>query len=199
MLGMHSKIDKHDKRPRFDALAIGESIVSDPPTMKYRHSIRTIFQDYLRAGAGLAVTGVPILLLPSMKPISLALIVIFLLFVVYTISLLLKHASVIEIHGTGLAVCGPMHRTILWHDLEGLRLKYFSTRRDGAHGWMQLIVKSPNAKIRIESTLNGFTDIVNVAVKAAEKKGLILSSTSLRNLELLEIKTDMSTACSGSS
>ena len=88
MLGMHSKIDKHDKRPRFGALAIGESIVSDPPTMKYRHSIRTIFQDYLRAGAGLAVSGVPILLLPSMKPISLALIVIFLLFVVYTISLL---------------------------------------------------------------------------------------------------------------
>ena len=63
---------------------------------------------------------------------------------------------------------------------------------------MQLIVKSPNAKIRIESTLNGFTDIVNVAVNAAEKKGLILSSTTLRNLELLEVKTDMSTACSGS-
>ena len=198
MLGMHSEIDKHDKRPRLGALAIGENTVSDPPIMKYRHSIRTIFQDYLRAGAGLAVTGVPILLLPSMKPISLALIVIFLLFVVYTISLLLKHASVIEIQNTGLSVRGPVHRTILWHDLKELRLKYFSTRRDGAHGWMQLIVKTGSTNIRIESTLNGFTDIVNVAVNAAEKKGLILSSTTLRNLELLEVKTDMSTACSGS-
>jgi hypothetical protein len=79
-----------------------------------------------------------------------------------------------------------------------MRLKYFSTRRDGAHGWMQLVLKGSDAKIRIESTLGGFADIVKRAAKAANDEGLSLSSTTLGNLELLGVKTEVFTSSSGS-
>ena len=79
-----------------------------------------------------------------------------------------------------------------------MRLKYFSTRRDGSHGWMQLVLKGPSAKIRIESTLGGFADIVERAARTASNEDLFVSSTTLGNLKLLGVKTEVFTSNNGS-
>ena len=132
------------------------------------------------------------------EPISWALMFLVVLFAVYAANVVIRHASVIEMGNGEIGVTGPLSRSLQWQDLQEMRLKYFSTRRDGAHGWMQLVLKGPGVKIRIESTLGGFVDIVKRAAKAANDEGLDLSSTTLGNLELLGIKTEVFTSSSGS-
>jgi hypothetical protein len=165
---------------------------------QYRHTIRTIAPDYIRAGVGLAVTAGPIFIVPTAEPVSWTLMFLVFLFAVYAANVVIRHASVIELDETSVSVSGPFSRSLRWQDLEEMRLKYFSTRRDGAHGWMQLVLKGSDAKIRIESTLGGFADIVKSASKAANDEGLSLSSTTLGNLELLGVKTEVFTSSSGS-
>ena len=165
---------------------------------RYRHTIRTIAPDYLRAGVGLALTAGPIFVVPTADPVSWTLMFLTFLFAVYAANVVLRHASVVELGETGISIVGPLPRSLRWQDLQEMRLKYFSTRRDGAHGWMQLVLKGSDAKIRIESTLGGFTDIVGRAAQATNDEGLNLSSTTLGNLELLGVKTEVFTSSSGS-
>jgi len=107
------------------------------------------------------------------------------LFAGYALHTAIRHASVIHCGQTGIAVSGPLRRAIDWTELQDVRLRYFSTRRDGRNGWMQLVLKGPRATIRIESTLAGFKDIVAVAVKVANRKEIPLSPTTLGNIEVL--------------
>ncbi|MGB0630277.1 MAG: hypothetical protein ACPGRZ_06255 [Alphaproteobacteria bacterium] len=165
---------------------------------QHRHTIRSIAPDYIRAGVGLAVTAGPILVIPTAEPISWTLMFLVFLFAVYAANVVIRHLSIIETNDTGIAVSGPLSKSLRWQDLEEMRLKYFSTRRDGAHGWMQLVLKGSGVKIRIESTLGGFADIVKRAAKAANDGGLNLSSTTLGNLELLGVKTEVFASSSGS-
>ena len=164
----------------------------------HRHTIRTIAPDYIRAGVGLALTAGPIFVVPTVEPVSWTLMFLTFLFAVYAANVVLRHASTIELGDDGIAVLGPLQRSLRWQDLQEMRLKYFSTRRDGAHGWMQLVLKGAGVKIRIESTLCGFADIVGRAAKAANDEGLNLSSTTLGNLELLGVKTEVFTSSRGS-
>ena len=165
---------------------------------QYRHTLRTIAPDYIRAGIGLAATAGPVFVVPTAEPISWTLIFLVFLFAVYAVNVVIRHASVIEMEDNGISVSGPVSRSLQWRDLKEMRLKYFSTRRDGAHGWMQLVLKGSDVKIRIESTLGGFADIVKRAAKAANDEGVNLSSTTLGNLELLGVKTEVFTSSSGS-
>ena len=161
---------------------------------EHRHTIHTIGSDYIRAGLGLAVTGFPILFLPTTGPVYWTLIFLVFLFVVYTGNVIIRHASVIELRNTGILVSGPLSRSMRWQDLEEMRLGYFSTRRDGSQGWLQLVLKGSGVKIRIESTLTGFTDIVKRASKAASDQGLNLSPTTAGNLKLLGDKKELFTS-----
>ena len=179
-------------------MVVGARTVSGPTMKQYRHSIRTIAPDYIRAGVGLAVTAGPIIIVPISEPVSWTLMFLIFLFAVYAANVVIRHASVIELDETSVSVCGPFSRSLRWQDLEEMRLKYFSTRRDGTHGWMQLVLKGPGAKIRIESTLGGFADIVERAARTASSEGLFVSPTTLGNLELLGVKTEVFTSSNGS-
>ena len=161
---------------------------------EYRYTIRTIYLDYVRAGFGLVVTVVPMLFVPTAKPVSWALLFLLFIFVVYAGNVIIRHASVIEIRETGIRVSGPLSRSIRWQELEEIRLGYFSTRRDGTNGWLQLVLEGAGVKIRIESTLVGFTDIVRNASEVANDQGLNLSVTTRRNLELLVQKKELLTS-----
>ena len=64
---------------------------------QYRHSIRTIAPDYIRAGVGLAVTAGPIIIVPISEPVSWTLMFLVFLFAVYAANIVIRHASVIEL------------------------------------------------------------------------------------------------------
>ena len=57
--------------------------------------------------------------------------------------------------------------------LDRLKLSYFSTKRDRSDGWMQLSVGSTGGRmVKVNSSLDGFHDIVERAARAAEAGGV---------------------------
>lgn len=69
--------------------------------------------------------------------------------------------------------------------LRELKLAYYSTRRDGENGWMELKLRDDQGGLVVESEIAGFRDIVTAAVKAAGASGLAFSEATQRNLESL--------------
>ena len=69
-----------------------------------------------------------------------------------------------------------------------MKLSYFSTKRDRSGGWMQLVVGSAGGRaVKVDSSLDGFYDIVERAARAAESRGLELSRTTRSNLRSMGI------------
>ena len=82
----------------------------------------------------------------------------------------------------GIIAHGPLGAAIAWNDLNGLKLKFFSTRRDRRDGWMMLILKDGKHTLKLESTLTGFDEIVDRAAEIAKAKRLALTDATTNNL-----------------
>ncbi len=144
--------------------------------------------DYLRAAAGL----VPCLvLLLSVSPLSFggmvlsALAAIFGAFAVRTV---LRHGTRIEAGDEGIRSAGAWRRAILWSELDRMKLGYYSTRRDRRAGWMQLDLGAGGTRIKLDSRIEGFDDLVRRAATVAAERRLDLSPATLSNLQALGIR-----------
>lgn len=154
-----------------------------------RHAYPTsaMIGDYLRAAVGF----VPIAAVLALAPVGAvggailgALAVLFALFGVRTA---LRHASPIEISEAGLSAAGPLGVAIRWDRLDGIKLGYYSTRRDHRDGWMQLELRAGSSRIRIDSRIDGFAPLVGRAARAAAVRGISLSPPTAANLQALGI------------
>jgi hypothetical protein len=75
-----------------------------------------------------------------------------------------------------------------WARLDRLKLSYFSTKRDRSDGWMQLSVGSAGGRmVKVDSSLDGFHDIVERAARAAATGGVGLSEATRANLRSMGI------------
>ena len=164
----------------------------------HRHTFKSLTSDYTRSFGGVLVMVLPLSSVETTGTVAWALAAGALLFAVYGFNTILRHLGAVECNDTGISVSGLFRRSVAWTEVTDVQVRYFSTRRDGRKGWMQLVFKSPTASIRIESTLTGFTDIVGAAVNAANTKGIDLSSTTLGNAEVLGVKTGLFTSGNGS-
>ncbi len=156
----------------------------------YRHDFRSLGEDYLRAGLGLALTLGPLVLVPVDAVLGWMFGAVAALMAIHGLRTIWRHLAAIECGDDILALRAPVTRRLAWSDLGGLRLRYFSTRRDRDRGWMQLILKGSGVALRIDSTLPGFEEIVRRAAAAAVAAGLPLSSATRRNLESLGLSAD---------
>ncbi len=157
-------------------------------TVVYRYTFRMLAAQYIQGCLGAALMAGPLFFTPTTGTVTVILAIGAIAFIVYVLHTILRHCCVIECSDGAIAVSVPVTRKIQWTELRDLRLKYFSTRRDGRNGWMQLVLKGPRASIRIESTLTGFKDIVDIAVKAARQRDISLSPTTLGNIEVLGLE-----------
>ena len=166
--------------------------------VSYRHTFRSLAADYARAGGGVLLTTLPLFSVEVAGAVFWILVTGAFLFAAYGFNTMMRHLGAVECDETGISVSGPFRKAIAWSEIRDVQLRYFSTRRDGLKGWMQLVVKSPSATVRIESTLTGFADIVALAVDAASRKGVDLSPTTRGNIEVLGVKTGLFTSGNGS-
>ena len=88
---------------------------------------------------------------------------------------------------TELRAYGLRHSTIQWAELDQMRLAYYSTRRDRRSGWMQLDLGAGGAKVRLDSRIEGFDQVVRRAAAVASERGLALSEATWANLQALGI------------
>jgi hypothetical protein len=96
-----------------------------------------------------------------------------------------KSATRIAVDDEGIAVRGPRHARLRWDGLRQVSLTYYSTRRDGSKGWMQMKLKGEETTLRIDSTLDGFAALARRAAAEAAKRGVDLPPATQANLAAL--------------
>jgi hypothetical protein len=144
--------------------------------------------DYARAAAGVVPTTA-ILATASVGMITASVLCAFaVLFAVFGIKSALRHGTKVEATEATLRCSGLLPVSISWNQLDRMKLAYYSTRRDRGDGWMQLELRSGSSSLCIDSRIGGFTDLVEASARAAELRGLSLSSATSVNVQALGIK-----------
>jgi hypothetical protein len=153
-----------------------------------RYPRPTLWADYMRAAAGVVLCGAPLLLLEVNHWLAGILFGGFLLFALFLVRTALRHHTRYVLGPDTLCADGPAGTLVEWNRLDRMKLSYFSTKRDRTDGWMQLTVGSPGGRtVKIDSSLDGFHDIVERAALAAQTAGLTLSDATRANLKAMGI------------
>ena len=159
-------------------------------TRSYRYPLRALCRDYAGAAAGLAVSLGLVGYVDLALPIAWNAAAAGALFLVYFARTVCRQLTQIELDESGIRASGPavlrLGASIRWADLRLLRLDYYSTRRDGEGGWMQLKLGDGQSTIRIDSDLDGFAELVGAAARAAAQLDLAIDAATLSNLAAIQ-------------
>jgi hypothetical protein len=143
--------------------------------------------DYVRAAAGLFLSSG---ILATMSTGMIAEFVIggfAALFALFGARTALRHGTHLEVTETALTASGLLRISILWSELDRLKLSYYSTRRDRRDGWMQLELRSGVSSLRVDSRIEGFAELVGMSARAATRRGLSLDPATSANLLALRV------------
>ncbi len=156
-------------------------------TSTHHYPLSWVLADYARGGAGLALTGLPLVLVGPAPIFAYILGGLALAFIVFLIRTFLRHRTAFHTDGDGLSAIGPLDRPpgrrIDWRSLNHIALRYYSTQRNRENGWLQLTLKSTDGTaLRLESPLQGFGDILQQAVTAAQAADVALDETTVANM-----------------
>jgi hypothetical protein len=117
------------------------------------------------------------------------------LFLVFALRTVQRHVVQVAVTEDGIAAAGLVTRALRWEALERLTLRYYGTRRqrkEGGSGFMQLSLRGGGVSLRLESSIDGFDQIIRQAAQAARRKGLAFDPASAGNLLGLGIDVDAS-------
>ena len=153
---------------------------------EHRYPPAAMLSDYVVSGGGLALTLPPLAMfdLPVLTVWILALMSLG--FAAHGIGVVRRQRTRVETDADGLWF-SPPRRRIAWNGITRFGLSYFSTRRDGARGWMELKLAGPGATLRVDSRLERFDELVGRAWRAALRCGVELDTTTRANLQSLGI------------
>lgn len=148
-----------------------------------RYPRQTLWADYIRGAAGVMLCGAPLLALDVNRWLALVLGAGFALFAAFLVRTALRQRTRYILTSDTLCADGPAGALVEWNRLDRMRLSYYSTKRDRSSGWMQLSIGSDGGgSVKVDSSLDGFYDIVERAARAAETIGLELSPATRANL-----------------
>lgn len=174
----------------------------------HHYPVGSLYSDYLRVAVGLALTLGPLLVLDLATAIAWLLAVLAVLFAWFGLRTAIRQLSAVELAPEGIAIRGPMGSALLWDELARMKLAYYaprswssSRRRDRQHeqaqqdqsqrGWLQLTLQASRGRpIRIESTLEGFDQVLRRALAAVAHRQLSLDPTTTANLAALGLDRD---------
>lgn len=152
-----------------------------------RYSWHSLGPDYARAIAGLLFTAGPVALVPA-APVVVALLgIMAALFAVFALRTALRHATAFVISESGITSEGPLGRDISWAGIRGMKLAYYTTRRDRTKGWMHLRIRGDHGSLTIDSGIDRFPEIVRMAYGAARRRGVRLNETTMANVAAMGI------------
>ena len=153
---------------------------------EHRYPTRNLLEDYARGAAGLVFLAIALVPMHWVLHLLFGLVAVLLLS--FGVRTILRGRSRVVLDDSGIAVVGPLGRRLTWTALDGLKLRYFSTRRDRKRGWMELTLRGAGAKLAIESQIEGFENIVRAAAAAAIKRGLTVDASTEGNLAALDVQ-----------
>lgn len=154
--------------------------------ISYRYPPRVVMRDYVLSGVGLALFLSPVAFMSLPLVTTLMFSALGGLFLLFGLQVYRRHRIRFELSDHGLCVV-PGGRELPWSRLSKLVLSYFTVRRDGERGWMELKLVCEKQSVRLDSRLEGFDDITARAAQAADRNGLELDPATLANLAALGI------------
>lgn len=153
-----------------------------------RYPRQTLIADYARAAIGVVLCATPLLLLEVNRWLAAILAAGFALFALFFIRTALRHRTRYVLGPDTLCAEGPTSTLVEWSRIDRFKLSYFSTKRDRSDGWMQLGVGSVGGRlVKVDSSLEGFNQIVERAARAAGTARLQLSPATRANLKAMNI------------
>ena len=140
----------------------------------YRYPPASLVPDGLRALAGLAFTGVPLALLPVFSWFAALLAAGVVLFGLFGVLTAMRARTRVRMDEDGIEAV-PGRGRLRWEHLRKVKLRYFAVRRERERGrgrgpergWMQLVLTGDGRKLRIDSRLDGFDDVLRRVAAAA--------------------------------
>lgn len=151
----------------------------------HRYSLQNLLPDYVRGGAGLIIGGGGWLLAPS----AIHVVVIFggltLLFLLFTMRTVARQYTRIEMTDDAITSGGTRRLTLRWSDLDRIKLRYYSTRRNRSGGWMTLKLARGWTVISVDSNIDGFDAIAARVARAVAEGGAQVDDVTLANLAAL--------------
>jgi hypothetical protein len=153
----------------------------------YTYPTSAMYGDYVRAAAGFVPTAAILAAMPVGTVAATVLSGFVALFAVFGVRTILRHGTRFEVTGSALQASGLRRTSIAWGELDRMTLAYYSTRRDRRDGWMQLELRSGWTKVRLDSRIEGFTELVDKSARAARSRGLSLNAATLANLAALGV------------
>ncbi|MCW5699738.1 MAG: hypothetical protein KIT00_07845 [Rhodospirillales bacterium] len=153
----------------------------------HAYSRGDVFSDYLRAASGLAFALVPLVMLETMPAVTVLLVALALVFTLYGLTALKRHITRIAVDDHGLHLLAPAGEAFPWRSLTGVRLAYFSTRRDRTNGWLQLTMKLGRRRLRVDSRIGEFQRLAERVADAATVNRLPLDPATIFNFQAMGI------------
>jgi len=160
---------------------------------EYRYPTGALAADYARAGTGFAATAGPLALVQAGRTVTAVLVALAVIFVVYALRTAYRGATRVWVDDEAIEALGWRRTRLPWREITGMRLNYYSTKRDGRAGWMLLTLTGAGGVIRLESSLDGFVDIARRGYAAARRSGLALTPATGANLHLLGVSVPEAT------
>jgi hypothetical protein len=159
----------------------------------YAYPTSAMYGDYLRAAAGFVPTAAILATMPVGVVAATVLSGFGAIFAVFGLRTMLRHGTRFEITESNLRASGLCRTSITWEEVDRMTLAYYSTRRDRRDGWMQLEVRSGRKKVRLDSRIEGFAELVGKSASAAKSRGLALNAVTVANLAALGVSLHTAT------
>ncbi len=151
------------------------------------YSRAALCKEYAMALGGLALAGMPLAFLELAPAAAWMLAAATLVFAAHAAGIAHRHLTRVSFDDSAIQTEAPWGARLPWRDIRDVRLRYFSTRRDGASGWMVLTVRGDRGRIRIGSALDGFQAIAERAARSVRENAIALDHASVRNFRHLGI------------
>jgi hypothetical protein len=155
----------------------------------HAYPAHAIAGDYLRAGTGLCLVGLPLVAAETAAIVTVVLLAAAVIFLLYGTKTVNRHFARIELCEDGIRSRGLSVSQIRWCDLRRLRLSHYSTRRDHSGGWLQLLLVGDAQRLTIDSQLQDFPALAARAVAAAREKQIRLDPATISNLRALGLSS----------
>ena len=154
----------------------------------YEYPWSVLGRDYFRSLFGTIVSMYPLIFLDIDIVFFLLLLGTTILFLILLLRTLQKQVTTVTLTDELLNLSNLFEVTVYWDQLTEMSVSYFSTWRGGGNGWMEMKLKGAGRAIKIESSLQGFLEIVERAIKSAKGCGLALDSATISNLESIGVE-----------
>ena len=164
----------------------------------HRYSLQNLLPDYLRGGAGLIIGGGGWLLAPGMLHVVVIFGGLTLLFLLFTMRTVARQYTRIEMTDDAITSGGLGRLTLRWSDLDRVKLRYYSTRRNRSGGWMTLKLASGRTAISVDSNIDGFDAIAARAAQTLAENRVTADDVTLANLAALGLTTPAQAMQTGS-